>query len=386
LIGIRRVVAVCVIMATASAGCFGPPSQPPPGPSYYTTFEGGSGYRDILSYLNTTGPFPVRAVIDADLKMVYVGYSDNVIHWWNFSNEGALSSGTWPAKNWTCVWRGMEMLANHTLATGCGEEVSLLRQNGSLLATVAFSGNLSGFAIAAAATLVVAGVETPPAIEIRNLLDGTLVAHFPIARTAWQVYTDARAHLVGMVDGGTVEWSDLVNGINRSLSDGGVYIPPSGSQIWAILNGGSDDNHTTSDDTLRVYISPAQQNEVTTVVLENGSAASPLGFAQYDLYGSEDGREAAYYTVRGDYSYSNVSLSTRAGTDIRNFIYVYNTSGALVRGMTVPGQEIYVKLMANGSLYTVSGARLPVGGSQLWLSYGVPDCAPPVLVKHNITA
>jgi hypothetical protein len=109
----------------------------------------------------------------------------------------------------------------------------------------------------------------------------------------------------------------------------------------------------------------------------------PLSFTEYDLFGTLDGSEVAYYTAVQGYEFDGYSGHTLDGPRL---LLVHNLSGAQARGMALPGQIITATLTENGSLFAVTGDRSVLGGSVLWLSYGVPDCRPPVAVRHNITS
>jgi hypothetical protein len=378
LVGRKGAVALGIVAATVTAGCIGFPNPSPGDQAYFVQFEGGGGYRNILTYLNTTGPFPVHAAIDAELRVLYAGLSDGAIHWWNFNDETNITEGVWTPTDLTCVWGGIAVLRNHTLVTACGFHLSLFDPAGASLESINFPGEISGFAVADDAAMVAVAAGPPYAVAIIDLINATVTKRFSTMDNVTQVALSEDGTLLGFSTHSSTSIQDTRTGANLSFGyDGAIAVSGIGNRVWVMEKVGSGPH-----DALRAYDWPTNGSPRTTIELENSSALS-MTAAQFEVFIRPGGHEIAYFSVVGAYSYSGGQF--HPSSDVRNLVFSYNESGGAASGLSIPGEEIFVKLMYNGSIYAVSGLRAVLGGSQLWLSYGAPDCAPPKLVRHNVT-
>ncbi len=379
MVRVRTAIAsMTIVLAAILAGCIGGP-DPGPGPgAYRMEFEGGTGFREIFSYVNTTGPFPLRAVIDVEWHVVFAIFSDGVIHWWNFSNERSITHGTWPPAAGGCPKGGLELLANHSLLRRCGSSVEALAPDGTIQASIPFSGNLTSFAVAEGARLLVGATEAPPALELRELDSGALRSRIALTRSASQVSVDSAGRLIGIVTGGEVTFLDQSAQTNRSLGSGTVRVPEGGNYSWAALFVFSGPY-----DALLAFDEPSDGSPRFTTPLEHGPTHA-LAVSEEHLYTSPDGTEAGFYAAVGAYEYSRGAF--RPLTDVRNLVYVYGLNGSLARGASLPGPDVHIKMLPDGSFFAVSGLRAVLGGSQLWLTHAAANSTLPVLVRHNLTA
>jgi hypothetical protein len=278
----------------------------------------------------------------------------------------------------------LALLENHSALAACGRTWAIIGFNGSILANHTLPHELWSLDVAESAGILAVG--TLAAVDLIELRTGALLQTVETGYSGGvrSVSIDSSGRLLAFGAGLRGVVVDLDAGAERSYGSADVGSNPGGDPVWSIkISRTGTRIWVMEGETLHLFLDLNETVPWTTVQLE-GTASSSETTGVRNIYGGPEEDEVTY--VRMVEARENVSDRIEPAGDTRVIVYSHGLVGQLLRGMEIPSGEIFVETDQDGGIYAVSLNRLVIGGAEMVLTYGLPTCSPPILVRHNITA